>query len=532
MPRRRDPQRRDHSRGRRQSKRGGKTANPLALARALWKQQRFDEALRAMGEAVRQAPNDPRVLIEAARSYGHRYQIERTLNLLEKAQRLGKGQYAIQHAIGESYRLLGRLGDAESCFQRACKLASHPQSQLDLATIWERRHRLDEANELIDSALAKQPDFGAAQILQAAIARRKGESTRAESLLQSIIANQQLPPAVQAQAWGELVTLLDTQDQYDAAWDAALRCKQLLLPQAEPQWKVATFVLDRCRQMMDTLTPEHFQRWASVDSDSALANLEPKKVALLTGFPRSGTTLLQRVLDAHPQIVSTEERDLFATVVFPELGKGQDANTPIEQMISELSSDRILANREFYLSAVEALQGASLGSQLHIDKNPSMTLMIPSMVRLFPELKTIVALRDPRDVVTSCFLRYLPINPVSVCFLTLERTAERYLLDMGAWLKLREALVSDWIEVRYEEVVNDLQRTADRVLETLELPWDQEVLDYRRSQNQRPVQSPTYESVAKPIFSSAIGRWRHYGRHLAPMLDRLEPLLQAFGYDD
>jgi hypothetical protein len=159
-----------------------------------------------------------------------------------------------------------------------------------------------------------------------------------------------------------------------------------------------------------------------------------------------------------------------------------------------------------------------------------MNLMIPVVSRLFPEARLIIALRDPRDVVLSCFLRFLPLNPVSVWFLTLERLVERYSLDMRAWLKFRDMIQTGFIEVRYEETVHDLEAVARRTLERLGVPWNDDVLAYRaRAQNKR-VLSPTYEAVAKPIYGHAIGRWINYERYLAPVLSRLQTFARAFGY--
>jgi hypothetical protein len=156
--------------------------------------------------------------------------------------------------------------------------------------------------------------------------------------------------------------------------------------------------------------------------------------------------------------------------------------------------------------------------------------MIPAMVRVFPELKLIVALRDPRDVVVSCFLRYLPLNPVSVCFLTLERTVDRYLLDMRAWIKLRELISNAWVEIRYEDTVANLQRETQRVLKTVGLPWDDSVLDYRERAKQKQVASPTYAAVAQPIYTHAIGRWKNYEDKIEPIWDRLAAISDTLEY--
>jgi len=146
-------------------------------------------------------------------------------------------------------------------------------------------------------------------------------------------------------------------------------------------------------------------------------------------------------------------------------------------------------------------------------------------------MRIVFALRDPRDVVLSCFMQRLPLNAVSVHYLTLEAAAQKYARSMRAWLKLREVIKNPWIEVRYEETVADLPGQARRVLEFLDLPWDDAVLDYRRTAEQKNVHSPTYEAVTKPLYSSSIGRWRNYERQLEPCLKILQPYVEAFGYE-
>ena len=133
---------------------------------------------------------------------------------------------------------------------------------------------------------------------------------------------------------------------------------------------------------------------------------------------------------------------------------------------------RLLALRERYLEYMTAALNQPIGDRVHLDKNPTLTLVLPGFLRLFPEARLLIALRDPRDVVISCFMQYLPLNPNSVCFLTLERTARRYATDMAVWRQLREMIASPWLEVRYEETVTDLEKEARRALEFLDLPWE------------------------------------------------------------
>ena len=92
-------------------------------------------------------------------------------------------------------------------------------------------------------------------------------------------------------------------------------------------------------------------------------------------------------------------------------------------------------------------------------------------------------------------------------------------------------MIGQWVEVRYEDLVADLTHEVGRVLAVLELPWDDAILQYRSRATEKPVGSPSYEEVARPIFTSSIGRWQNYERQLAPVLSSLEPLVEALGYE-
>jgi tetratricopeptide (TPR) repeat protein len=506
------------------SVRGRGPALGLAKAKALWQQRRFDDALRCFKEAVRQSPNDVSVLIDAARAFGARFEMDRSMDLLRKALRLGSRRADVQYEVGKSYRMLRRTREAEKCFRSACRLAASPQAQLELAMICERRHALDEADDLVARVLRAEPQSLLALLLRARIERRRGEVDKARVVLEKLTTGASPYPEIQAEAFGELSILLDAVGEYDAAWEAILRCKQILLLHEQPAWNLAKFVLNRCSRMVDSLTTSHFHRWA-YNPEIGPA----QRLILLTGFPRSGTTLLEQVLDANPDIISSEEMDVFTNEIFPQLGADRAPDSPIEQVLDDLSPQRIQDARQMYLHATQAVLGEAIGARLLIDKNPAMNLMIPVMKRVFPELKVLVALRDPRDIIVSCFLRYLPLNPISVCFLTLERTIERFRLDMGAWLKMRE-MIDDWIEVRYEDLVADLERETRRVLTALGVRWDESALQYRTRIPEKQVRSPSYEEVSRPIFTTSIGRWQNYERHLEPLLYRLDPLVEALGY--
>jgi Sulfotransferase family len=184
-----------------------------------------------------------------------------------------------------------------------------------------------------------------------------------------------------------------------------------------------------------------------------------------------------------------------------------------------------------YWNGMEGTLRQPIGNRLLLDKNPAMTGLVPTVARVFPEMKILFALRDPRDVVISCFMQRLPLNAVSVHYLTLEGTAKNYAHAMRGWLKIRDMLQNPWIEIRYEDTVADIEHQARKVLRFLGLPWDDSVLEYHQRAQRKHVHSPTYEAVTKPIYTSSLQRWRNYAARLEPCMEILQPFVNEFGYD-
>ena len=125
----------------------------------------------------------------------------------------------------------------------------------------------------------------------------------------------------------------------------------------------------------------------------------------------------------------------------------------------------------------------------------------------------------------------LPLAPVSSFYLTLEGTVTEYAALMGFWLSIKPKMPGPWLEVRYEDLVDDLESVARRTLEFLGMPWDARVLGFDKHAQTKIVRSPTYAEVRKPVFKTAVGRWRNYQKYLGPYLEKLEPFAKAFGYE-
>ena len=102
---------------------------------------------------------------------------------------------------------------------------------------------------------------------------------------------------------------------------------------------------------------------------------------------------------------------------------------------------------------------------------------------------------------------------------------------MGIWRTLKPLVKNPWLEVRYEDMVEDLESVARKTLDFLGVPWDARVLGFDEHARKKVVRSPTYADVTQPVYKRAVGRWRNYQKYLEPHLEKLEPFVKAFGYE-
>jgi hypothetical protein len=242
-------------------------------------------------------------------------------------------------------------------------------------------------------------------------------------------------------------------------------------------------------------------------------------LAFLGGHPRSGTTLLEQILDAHPGVAALDEPTAFLEVLEPAFHKSH-----------EHSSARINVLRRLYIAALRQEAGGDAAGKLLLDKNPSPTARLPIWLRVFPELRVLIALRDPRDVALSCYFQNIPLNAVNVNFLSLDRVARHYADLMDIWLAVREWEGFAWMETRYEDTVAGMEKEGRRITEFLGLAWHEQQARFYEKSRQKQLYSPTYQDVTRPVYSRSVARWRAYEKHLAPIFPALEPYCRKFGY--
>jgi hypothetical protein len=229
--------------------------------------------------------------------------------------------------------------------------------------------------------------------------------------------------------------------------------------------------------------------------------------------------------------VTTDETGILRSQFIEPIVLGADSTDAAIAEVNNFDAGQLEAGRAFYFRATEAHVGGPIGRRTLVEKDPLATCDLGFMLRLLPESRVIFPLRDPRDVCVSFFFTLVPLNADSAPSLDLGSTCAAAALTLRLWQHWRSVIPQDWVEVRYENLVRNSRSELARLMQTLDLPWEEQMLLPQERNGARGVRTPTYADVAQPLYTRAIGRWRNYDRWLEPHWEPLLPLLKDFGYD-
>jgi tetratricopeptide (TPR) repeat protein len=497
----------------------------LELARKLADEHRFADAIVLFGWLCEAYPNRAAAVVDSANTYARVHDYTGVMARFGQIESRPPVPTDVWIAMAGISQRLRRPQWSRRFFTNSIAAPS-AEACGRFAIYLEHGNDLDQAAEMFTRGLKIDSGNAPCQLAKARVLRRQRAFEQSAATVHVILNNPATDDRTKISALYEQAHLNDAQGDYGGAIQSLLAAKNLTSRQSDfEMFQQRAIAVERNHhRFLTTLNAGYFK--AAGDWTPA----SPHRIALLGGHPRSGTTLLEQVLDAHSGIISAEETMVFAGTVNDPLLRdltGPDVctatlNTPVA---------RIEQLRYAYFSVIEQVLDQPLAGRFLVDKNPSITDCIPVFARVFPEASFIIALRDPRDVVLSCFFQDLPANEVTVHFQTLKETAMRYANTMAMWLLCRENMdEKKWIEVRYESLVSDLPGEAQKLMSKLNLDWQPAQSHPHHHARSRPVISPTYADVAQPVHQRAVGKWKRYEPWLIEAMPILETFLDAFEY--
>lgn len=495
-------------------------ARKLSKARELTVDEDYPNALILYEKLARHRSQNVEIWLE----YGGVASAMQKMDLAEQAwanvEKLHGNRCEILQMLGLQYLDAKFEKKAAQCFEKISAInPRHINARISLALLYEKTHRVDEAREAVERCLKIDPNDDQARYLDAFLNVRSNQLSKAESQLRDLISSNPAHEYVRYAARYKLAEVLDRTQRFDEAIQRLKEAKEMVASLADPAVLAKQYDCFADERLRDAkMHPkEILQDW--IRAFPANERTAIPGLAFLGGHPRSGTTLLEQVLAAHPEIAAADEPLILKTAL-----KGTVS-------ITGRGSSRVLNPiRARYIDSLRQQADGYSNGKLLLEKNPCPTTMLPTLLKIFPELRVIVALRDPRDVIISCYFQNLPLNNINANFLSFERLAKHYTDLMGVWLVVREWTGFAWIESRYEDTVANLEREGRRVTNFLGLRWSANQAKFFERRQERLLNSPTYLDVTKPVYSRSVGRWRFYEKHMASILPLLEPYGRAFGY--
>ncbi|MBL8745962.1 MAG: sulfotransferase [Phycisphaerae bacterium] len=487
---------------------------------------RAEQAVPILEEAVREADETPALMLTLGSACLAAVKLPDAERAFNRARELDPT--AAEPGMGLLATLMAsrRMEEAQALARQLA--AAHPRRadvQARLAQTLERSNKLEEAAPAADAALAINPNEPTALGVRATLLQRAGKKEESIPVFRKAI-DATTSTQERRDLSRSLGLVLDELERHEEAFPLFLKSKKTAAEIPASSSMLASDVERFIKACKRELTPGVVSTWHRPPPDAR------QPPVFFVGFPRSGTTLLEQVLGAHPRLVTTDEIESIGACT-EWVGQRAGRLDLAPAAYASLTDAEIIALRDRYWNRITAELGAdALAGKRLVDKHPMNTVNLFTARRIFPDAKVIVSIRDPRDVILSCFM-HLSRTPMAVVyFKDLESAARLYERVMGLWFHMRTALGLPWIEVKYEDLVDDAEGTARKVLDFLGEPWDDSVLRFTERSRQKTMRSTSYQQVSQGLYTRAKGRWRAYEKHFGDAIEILEPYVQALGYAD
>jgi tetratricopeptide (TPR) repeat protein len=486
---------------------------------------RLDAAIATVRRALAAEPDNPALLM----SLGNYYLAGGfTLPALEAFDAALKVAPTAVVAVSGRARALLRLGDlktAEPVFRHALAIhARHVDALGGLAVLLNLRGDHLGAAALARRALGIDPGHLESVMVLAEAANAERRFAEAEALLRPVLTRSDAPPLERGSVSSLLGDALHGQGRFDEAFQAyrsaAGDYRQVNAPEATAARAEGEGArAQRLTRYFQTAAPEPWRRPAPGEASAFPAHL------FLVGFPRSGTSLLENVFAAHPRVTSLDEVPTLTQAIDAFFGADADLDR-----LAALDAETADACRRTHAERVRAVAPTAGPDRLLLEKMPLFTLFLPILPKLFPRAKVLFALRDPRDVVLSCFRRRILVRNAGAEFMDLQATADYYDQVMALAQTYIERLSFNLMLVRNEDLIDDFDEGARKICGFAGLDWSEQMRAFADTAKRRDLSTPSANQVRQGLNAGGVGQWRAYRDQMAPVLPRLAPWVERFGY--
>ena len=398
----------------------------------------------------------------------------------------------------------GKLNEALSRYQKAIGL--NPQYEDAIAgeaSVYEKQGCFEEAYGLLRPLLEKDTNNINAALVFAKLAHRLNKQPDAASVIERLLATENLPAFRQQMLHFALGKLYDELGQRSQAFSNYKKGNELCAQRFDPQRHETAI-----GEVIAAYSNENMARWPRNRNGSELP-------IFIIGMPRSGTSLVEQILASHPEVYGAGELKHIQRMI-ASLPETLGSRTPYPQCLEQLSGEVVARLADGY---VRQLRQCSSDAQRITDKMPQNFLHLGLIALMFPGAAVIHCVRDPIDTCLSCYSHnFLGGHAYSFSLQNLGVYYRQYARIMRHW---GEVLDNAILEVSYEDLVENTEELSREMVSFCNLDWDQSCL--RFYETKRQVKTASYDEVRRPIYTSSVGRSKQYMPYLKPLLELLEP---------
>ncbi|MGD0110013.1 MAG: sulfotransferase [Rhodopila sp.] len=482
------------------------------------------EAEAQARNAVRIAPQNPQshnlmgmIMTEAQRPQVGEYHYRKVLELS------GARDPILLANLAWNLKSQGRMGEGRELYKESVSAAPDiRQTLLGWARLEEADRKFGTAAAILDRMEQLWPDDPGLLLSRAVLLGRMKQTDAALAVLDRM-AQQTIDGRLGVDELAEKGRLLDQMGRYDDAFTAFTEGKRIARELSGHRYldTIAENLLNRLGNFFTAGRLQTLPR-AGVRSDVA-------QPIFVLGFPRSGTTLMEQTLSAHPRIVAGDELPLIndLTELMPRM-----LNSPLaypEALVELWMGDQRegLDNlRDYYLQKVTQMHILTPETAFFTDKMPLNETHLGLIALLFPEAPLIHVIRHPLDIMVSAMSNHFTHG--FFCASALETAAQHYIRVMDLVQKYRSEMALRYLPVRYEDMVTDQEATVRSVLDFVGQPFDPKCLQFH--ENQRYARTASYAQVTEQLYDRSRFRYRHYCKHLESVVPRLQYHIDRLGY--
>ncbi|HEX4079019.1 MAG TPA: sulfotransferase [Rhizomicrobium sp.] len=490
--------------------------------RWLAKSGRHQEALRDLEMLDSHVPGDTRVLVTIGHMLIRLRRPEEAVARLDAAIAIQPQLAQAHYERGVALGILGETDAMRLAHERTIELEPDNADALaSLALIAARSGDATSARAYAAPALALKPRAALARAALAVTDILEGDFTAADQKLDLALAEASPNDTWLDVAVADAADALDRRDEIARAFAAYAavgeRRRQRELPSV------------RGSRMIDAVLrrADYFRTCGAWTPPASSSDPVPARGhVFLLGFMRSGTTLLETILASSPDVCASDEREFLAEPARQFLFNDEGLDR-----LAVLDERELARWRNYYWSAIENA-GFATRNKVFVNKQPFNSLRLPLIARLFPEARIVLAVRDPRDVVFSCFRHRFEPNPLTFEFLRLDDCARFYAATMELVALCRPRLTLRLHEHHYETIIDRFEECVRGVCDFTGIDWSESMREFVAASGVISRRSQSAAQVRRGLYSGGIGQWRRYRKPLGPVFPVLRSWVERFGYPD